>query len=191
LGIIVTETERLSRLVNQVLDMAKIESGHAEWHNTAVDMRELLEQAASGMAEVLRERGITLTLDLPDRGAPLQADADRITQVVLNLLSNAAKYAPAGRGQVQVTLSDTPAGVQVLVQDNGPGIPAEQQAMVFERFRQVSGDDHYRPGGTGLGLPISRQIVEHFGGRIWLRSEPGQGACFGFSLPRRPPDTRH
>ena len=186
LGIIVTETERLSRLVNQVLDMAKIEAGHAEWHNTAVDMRELLEQAAGSMAELLRERGITLTLDLPAQVAPLQADADRITQVVLNLLSNAAKYAPGGRGQVHLSLTDTPAAVTVQVQDNGPGIPREQQARVFEKFRQVSGDDHYRPGGTGLGLPISRQIVEHFGGQLWLRSEPGQGACFGFSLPRHP-----
>ena len=186
LGIIVTETERLSRLVNQVLDMAKIEAGHAEWHNTAVDMRELLEQAAGSMAELLRERGITLTLDLPAQVAPLQADADRITQVVLNLLSNAAKYAPGGRGQVHLSLTDTPAAVTVQVQDNGPGIPREQQARVFEKFRQVSGDDHYRPGGTGLGLPISRQIVEHFGGRLWLQSEPGQGACFGFSLPRHP-----
>lgn len=189
LGIIVTETERMSRLVNQVLDRAKIEAGHADWHSTAVDMRELLEQAAGSMAEVLRERGITLTRDLPDRVDPLQVDADRITQVVLNLLSNAAKYAPAGRGRVQLRLVDAPDAVQVLVQDNGPGIAAEQQAMVFERFRQVSGDEHYRPGGTGLGLPISRQIVEHFGGRMWLRSEPGQGACFGFSLPRRPPGT--
>lgn len=186
LGIIVTETERLSRLVNQVLDMAKIEAGHAEWHNTAVDMRELLEQAAGSMAELLRERGITLTLDLPAQVAPLQADADRITQVVLNLLSNAAKYAPAGRGQVHLSLTDSPEAVTVQVQDNGPGIPPEQQARVFEKFRQVSGDDHYRPGGTGLGLPISRQIVEHFGGQLWLRSEPGQGACFGFSLPRHP-----
>ncbi|MFM6985745.1 MAG: ATP-binding protein [Hydrogenophaga sp.] len=189
LDIIVTETERLSRLVNQVLDMAKIEAGHAEWHNTAVDMRDLLEQTAGSMAELLRERGITLTLELPERIAPLQADADRITQVVLNLLSNAAKYAPAGRGHVQLRLSDSPDAVEVQVQDNGPGIPPEQQSRVFEKFRQVSGDEHYRPGGTGLGLPISRQIVEHFGGRLWLRSQPGQGACFGFSLPRRPPPT--
>lgn len=187
LGIIVTETERLSRLVNQVLDMAKIEAGHAEWHNTAVDIRELLEQAAGSMAEVLRERGITLTLDLPAQVAPLQADADRITQVVLNLLSNAAKYAPPGSGRVLLRLADWPDRVEVQVQDNGPGIPHEQQARVFEKFLQVGGDAHYRPGGTGLGLPISRQIIEHFGGRLWLRSEPGQGACFGFSLPRRSP----
>jgi Na+/proline symporter/nitrogen-specific signal transduction histidine kinase len=187
LDIIVTEAERLSRLVNQVLDMAKIEAGHAEWHNTTVDMRELLEQAAGSMRELLRERGIALTLDLPAKVAPLQADADRITQVVLNLLSNAAKYAPRSGGQVRLGLHETAHGVEVLVQDNGPGIPPEQQDRVFEKFRQVSGDDHYRPGGTGLGLPISRQIVEHFGGQLWLRSEPGQGACFGFSLPRTPP----
>jgi signal transduction histidine kinase len=191
LGIIVAEAERLSRLVNQVLDMAKIEAGHAEWHNTAVDMRELLEQAAGSMAEVFRERGIALQLDLPPRVAPLQADADRITQVVLNLLSNAAKYAPREGGQVQLSLREKADGVEVQVQDNGPGIPIEQQERVFEKFRQVSGDDHYRPGGTGLGLPISRQIVEHFGGRMWLRSAPGQGACFGFALPRRVGNQAH
>ena len=184
LGIIVAEAERLSRLVNQVLDMAKIEAGHAEWHNTAVDMRELLEQAAGSMAELLRERGIVLQLDLPPRVAPLQADADRITQVVLNLLSNAAKYTPREGGQVRLSLIDEEHGVTVEVQDNGPGIDADQQALVFEKFRQVAGDDHYRPGGTGLGLPISRQIVEHFGGRMWLASVPGAGATFGFSLPR-------
>ncbi len=191
LGIIVAEAQRLSRLVNQVLDMAKIEAGHAEWHNTAVDMRELLEQAAGSMGELMRERGIALTLDLPERVAPLPADPDRITQVVLNLLSNAAKYAPRDRGQVTLSLQDGVDEVEVQVQDNGPGIPVDQQARVFEKFRQVSGDDHYRPGGTGLGLPISRQIVEHFGGRIWLRSVPGQGACFGFTLPRRTPAPVH
>ncbi len=71
------------------------------------------------------------------------------------------------------------------VQDNGPGIAPDQEAVVFEKFRQVAGDAHYRPGGTGLGLPISRQIVEHFGGRMWLRSAPGEGACFGFQIPHR------
>ncbi|MDP3250736.1 MAG: sensor histidine kinase [Hydrogenophaga sp.] len=186
-GIIVGETERLSRLVNQVLDMAKIESGHAEWHTTTLDLRELLEQAARTMAESCREQGIALVLELPDRVRPIQADADRLTQVVLNLLSNAAKYAPRGTGRVVLSLKEDEDGVEVEVRDNGPGIAADQQAMVFEKFRQVSGDEHYRPGGTGLGLPISRQIVSHFGGRMWLRSKPGEGAVFGFSLPRKLP----
>jgi signal transduction histidine kinase len=185
LGIIVVEAERLSRLVNQVLDMAKIEAGHAEWHNTEVDMRELLEQAAATMGETCRERGVVLQLALPPVVQPLWADADRITQVVLNLLSNAAKYAPRGAGRVQLRLRDETDGITVEVQDNGPGIAQDQQAMVFEKFRQVAGDDHYRPGGTGLGLPISRQIVEHFGGHMWLQSSARQGAVFGFFLPRQ------
>jgi len=185
LGIIVAEAERLSRLVNQVLDMAKIEAGHAEWHNTEVDLRELLHQAAATMGETCRERGVVLHMELPAEVQPLWADADRITQVVLNLLSNAAKYAPRGSGRVLLRLQDGADGITLEVQDNGPGIAPQQQAMVFEKFRQVAGDEHYRPGGTGLGLPISRQIVEHFGGRMWLHSSPGQGATFGFFLPRR------
>jgi Na+/proline symporter/nitrogen-specific signal transduction histidine kinase len=186
-GIIVGETERLSRLVNQVLDMAKIESGHAEWHTVTLDLRELLEQAARTMAETCREQGIALELELPARVRPIQADPDRLTQVVLNLLSNAAKYAPRGNGRVVLSLKEDEDGVAVEVRDNGPGIAADQQAMVFDKFRQVGGDVHYRPGGTGLGLPISRQIVSHFGGRMWLNSTPGEGAVFGFSLPRRWP----
>jgi signal transduction histidine kinase len=86
---------------------------------------------------------------------------------------------------VQLRLKDETDGITVEVQDNGPGIAQDQQAMVFEKFRQVAGDDHYRPGGTGLGLPISRQIVEHFGGHMWLQSSAGQGAVFGFFLPRQ------
>ncbi len=183
LGIIVTEAERLSRLVSQVLDMAKIEAGQADWHSTEVDLREVVDQVAGTMRESYRERGVVLELELAEVVRPVWADADRLTQVVINLLSNALKYAPARSGQVVLRLSDAPEELTLEVQDNGPGIAADQEAVVFEKFRQVSGDDHYRPGGTGLGLPISRQIVEHFGGRMWLRTTPGQGACFGFSLP--------
>jgi Na+/proline symporter/nitrogen-specific signal transduction histidine kinase len=181
-GLIVSETERLSRLVNQVLDMAKIESGHAEWRNAEVDLRALLQQAAQTTGEMFRERGATLALHLPEAVRPLRADADRLTQVLLNLLSNAAKFVPPGLGRVEVRLTVDDRGATVEVQDNGPGVPAEQQQLVFEKFRQ-GGDARARPQGTGLGLPISRQIVEHFGGRMWLRSEPGRGATFGFWLP--------
>ena len=183
LDIIVAEAERLSRLVNQVLDMAKIESGQADWHASNVDLRQVLEQSAGSMAETFRERGIRLVLSLPDVVPMVWADADRLTQVVLNMLSNAAKYAPRDTGIVNVHLWADARRVSFEVKDNGPGIPPDQQAMVFEKFRQVAGDQHYRPGGTGLGLPISRQIVEHFGGRLWLTSTPGQGACFGVELP--------
>jgi Na+/proline symporter/nitrogen-specific signal transduction histidine kinase len=182
LALVVAESERLSRLVNQVLDMAKIESGNAEWTSQEVDLSALLDQAVQTTAELFRERGAVVEVHKPDRVPLLRADPDRLLQVVLNLLSNAAKFVPAGRGRVDVRLSLHEGGLRVQVQDNGPGVPPEQQALVFEKFRQ-GGDAAYRPQGTGLGLPISRRIVEHFGGRLWLRSEPGQGACFGFDLP--------
>ena len=186
LSIIVGEGERLSRLVNQVLDMAKIESGRAEWRNADVDLRALIEHAAVTTAELFRERKAELVLDLPPSVPLLRADPDRLLQVMLNLLSNAAKFVPVPGGRVEVRLRADPDAARVEVHDNGPGVPPAQQALVFEKFRQ-GGDASNRPQGTGLGLPISREIVEHFGGRMWLRSEPGQGACFGFELPWQHP----
>ncbi len=182
LSIIVAEAERLTRLVNQVLDMAKIESGHADWHSSELDLAALVRSSAQTVCELLRERGARLELELPEQPVMVLADADRLTQVMLNLLSNAAKFVPAGQGLIQVKLTRSGARVQVEVQDNGPGVPPAQQELVFEKFRQ-GGDSSNRPQGTGLGLPISRRIVEHFGGAMWLRSEPGLGACFGFWLP--------
>ena len=188
LGLVVAETERLTRLVNQVLDMAKIESGHAEWRSSAVDLRALLTQAVQTTAELFHARGARVELQLPDAVPPLHADADRLMQVLLNLLSNAAKFVPEANGRVQLRLSADAREARVEVEDNGPGVPPEQQQLVFEKFRQ-GGDALHRPQGTGLGLPISRRIVEHFGGRMWLRSDPGQGACFGFALPWRHQET--
>ena len=184
--IIVSETERLSRLVNQVLDMAKIESGHADWHTAEVDMRALVSQAVSTTAELFRERQVAVDVSLPDQVPPLKADADRLMQVMLNLLSNAAKFVPLVGGRVGVSLSSDDSGVTVAVSDNGPGVAPEQQALIFDRFRQ-GGDAANRPQGTGLGLPISRQIVEHFGGRLWLESSSPQGARFLFHLPKNSP----
>jgi signal transduction histidine kinase len=183
LGIVVAEAERLSRLVNQVLDMAKIEAGHAEWHNSDVDMRDVVQQAVNSVAGTCREREIALQTDMPPQLAPLRADADRLMQVVLNLLSNAIKFVPAGSGKIAVRVLDAPVGVTVEVTDNGAGIAPNQHALVFEKFRQADNESGSQPG-TGLGLPISRQIVEHFGGRMWLVSEAGKGACVSFFLPR-------
>ena len=185
LGIVVAETERLSRLVNQVLDLAKIESGHAEWHNSDVDLRALCGQAALAMAPPLQAQGTRLVLELPAQVPLLRADADRLMQVLLNLLGNAAKFVPKPGGLITLRLRAAADAATVQVQDNGPGVPTEQRALVFERFQQ-GGDAANRPTGTGLGLPISRQIVEHFGGRIFVRTDTTQGACFEFSLPWQP-----
>jgi Na+/proline symporter/signal transduction histidine kinase len=182
LDIVVTETERLGRLVNQVLDMVKVESGHGEWHDSDVDLRGLLTQAAQTTAAMFSERHATLELHLPDAVPVLRADRDRLLQVLMNLLSNAAKFLPAVGGRVELRLQADAQGATVEVEDNGPGVPPDQQALVFEKFRQ-GGDPAHRPQGTGLGLSISRGIIEHFGGRMMLRAGPGAGACFGFFLP--------
>ena len=182
LCIIVSETERLTRLVNQVLDMAKIESGHAEWHNSDIDLRELVEHAVSTTAQLFRDRGATVDVQLPAAVPLLRADHDRLVQVMLNLLSNAAKFVPQGCGRISVRLSAGEGSLRVDVSDNGPGIAADFMPVIFEKFRQ-GGDALSRPQGTGLGLPISKQIVEHFGGRMWVESPPAEGATFSFELP--------
>ncbi len=182
LAIIVAETERLTRLVNQVLDMAKIESGQAEWRSSEIDLRELLQRAVRTTAEMFRERGASVSLRLPKAVALLRCDEDRLLQVLLNLLSNAAKFVPNPGGRVELRLQSDALGLTVAVHDNGPGVPAEQRTLIFEKFRQ-GGLASHRPQGTGLGLPISRRIVEHHGGRMWLDDDPGPGVTFCFTLP--------
>lgn len=184
LRIIVGESERLGRLVNQVLDMAKIESGHAEWHSTDVDLRTLVADAVKATAELARTRGAEIVLTAPDAVPSVKADPDRLTQVMLNLISNAAKFVPAQGGRIDVRLSADADGLEVQVEDNGPGVPPADRDTIFEKFRQ-GGDALNRPPGTGLGLPISRRIVDHFGGKIWLDQREGKGACFAFRLPLR------
>ncbi|MCK6405993.1 MAG: sensor histidine kinase [Rhodocyclaceae bacterium] len=183
LGIIVSETERLTRLVNQILDMAKIESGNAEWLVEDVDLRAVVEQSVAATSQLFRDRDVALTLDLADALPVLRADRDRMMQVVINLLSNAVKFAPPVAGRVDVRLWHGDGQLHVSVTDNGPGIRAEDQKVIFERFRQGGDAMTSKPTGTGLGLPISRKIVEYFGGRLWVESTPGQGASFIFSLP--------
>ncbi|MDK9725171.1 MAG: sensor histidine kinase [Sterolibacteriaceae bacterium MAG5] len=189
LGIIVGETERLSRLINQILDLAKLESGRAEWTSTEVDLAEVVRESAASMTQVFRDKGVTLDLDLPPGAVVVLADRDRLVQVVINLLSNAVKFAPAGRGRVAAAVAVDRGLAQVTVADNGPGIHASEHERIFEKFRQ-GGQDVLtdKPQGTGLGLPISRQIVEYFGGRLWVESEAGKGARFKFTLPLQ--DTR-
>jgi Na+/proline symporter/nitrogen-specific signal transduction histidine kinase len=186
-GLIVDETERLSRLVNQVLDMAKIESGQGEWRNDEIDLRALIAHAVRTTSQLFAERGAVVTVEQPPADVPvpaLRADRDRLLQVLINLLSNAAKFVPEGRGRVTVRLAADARAATIEVRDNGPGVPPEQQQLVFEKFRQ-GGSATHRPQGTGLGLPISRRIVEHVGGRMWLESTPEQGATFAFELPWR------
>jgi signal transduction histidine kinase len=183
LSIIVSETERLSRLVNQVLDLAKIESGNIEWHMAEVDLASVLRESVETTGQVFRDKGARVEIEVSDRPARVWADRDRLVQVLLNLLSNAAKFLPAEAGRVNVAVLSLEDAYEVRVEDNGPGIAQQDLGVIFDRFRQGAGGSA-KPVGTGLGLPISRQIIEHLGGRMWAESMPGKGATFVFRLPR-------
>jgi signal transduction histidine kinase len=183
LGIITKETERLTRLINQMLDLSKLESGRAEWQDARLDMREVIAETVTGMSQVFGERDIKVEVSVPDRVAPVRGDVDRIIQVMLNLLSNAAKFCDAGRGRIEIALSEQVGALRVDVRDNGPGIDPSDQKEIFDKFRQVGDTLTAKPHGSGLGLHISRQIVEHFGGRLWVESRRGAGSCFSFTLP--------
>jgi Na+/proline symporter/signal transduction histidine kinase len=183
LGIITRETERLTRLINQVLDLSKIESGKAGWQASRFDMNDIIADALAGMSQVFEERNIRVDMRVPAKPVAVSADVDRIIQVLLNLLSNAAKFCDPRQGQVEIALSEHDGMLRVDVRDNGPGIDPADQGVVFDKFRQVGDTLTAKPHGSGLGLHISRQIVEHFGGRMWVESSLGRGACFSFTLP--------
>ena len=180
---IVDETSRLTRLINQVLDLSKLESGRADWQIEPVDVAEAVTTSAQTVAQLLRDKDVTLELDLPDRVAAVNADRDRLLQVLVNLLSNAIKFVEPGTGRIRVGVEVEDERARVSVSDNGPGIAPEDQQVIFEKFRQGGDASGNRPQGTGLGLPISREIVERLGGRIEVYSKPGEGATFSFTLP--------
>lgn len=188
LGIIVNEAERLTRLINQILDMAKMESGRAEWTTGEVDLGEVARESMASVEQLFREKGVTLDGDIPEAGPVVLADRDRLTQVMINLLSNAVKFVPGGAGRVQVKLATAAGLVRVEVRDNGPGLTTEECSVIFEKFRQGGNTMTDKPQGTGLGLPISRQIVEYFGGNLWVESAPGAGANFIFTVPLPAPE---
>jgi Na+/proline symporter/nitrogen-specific signal transduction histidine kinase len=183
LDIMVKETERLTRLINEVLDLAKIESGRADWHMENINLTEVLEEAVAATSQLFRERSVAIIELLPTFPVTVFADRDRITQVVINLLSNAAKFSPPEKGRVTVRLYFKEKEIRVEVADNGPGIHLDEQEKIFEKFKQITDLRNGKPKGTGLGLAICRRIIEYHNGSIWVESVPGQGAKFIFSLP--------
>ncbi|HEY2968782.1 MAG TPA: sensor histidine kinase [Casimicrobiaceae bacterium] len=183
LGIITKEAERLTRLINQVLDLAKIESGKADWVESRVDMKEVISDTLAAMDQLFREKNIKVEARLPEKVSTVTVDLDRMIQVMLNLLSNAVKFCDNANGWIEVALSERDGGVRVDVRDNGRGISPEDHEAVFSKFHQVGDTLTDKPHGSGLGLHISRQIVEHFGGRMWVESTLGRGARFSFTLP--------
>jgi Na+/proline symporter/signal transduction histidine kinase len=183
LDIMVKETERLTRLINQVLDLAKIESGRADWFMENLDLTEVLKEALAATSQLFLEKSINLIEMLPSWPIYVFADRDRIIQVMINLLSNAANFCTAEEGEVIVRLYFKGKEVRVEVVDNGPGIQPDEQKKIFGKFQQIIDLRNGKPKGTGLGLPISRRIIEYHNGRIWVESTPGKGSKFVFTLP--------
>ena len=183
LTIIAKEAERLTRLINQVLDLAKIESGKADWVETRVDIKEVIRDTLAAMDQLFREKRIEVEAQLPDKVSTVMVDLDRMIQVMLNLLSNAVKFCDSANGRIEIVLAERNGSVRVDVSDNGRGIAPEDHEAVFSKFHQVGDTLTGKPHGSGLGLYISRQIVEHFGGQMWVESRRGSGARFSFTLP--------
>ncbi len=168
-------------LINDILDLSKIEAGRMELEVTDFDLPSTIDNALTLVRERATRRGITLERAIDDRVGPIRGDERKVKQVLLNLLSNALKFTPEG-GRIEVRASVNEAMVEVSVTDTGVGIAPEDQAAVFEEFRQVGAADK-KVEGTGLGLALCRRFVELHGGRIWVTSQVGQGATFTFTLP--------
>ncbi|HEX8394775.1 MAG TPA: ATP-binding protein [Longimicrobium sp.] len=180
LDIAVQNTDRLVRLINDILDIERIESGRVTMEVRQTDAAELAHQAVEVMAAMAEKAGISL-FAWAER-LPLVADPDRILQVLTNLVSNAVKFSPPG-GEVTVTAEPREGEILFRVTDHGRGIPQDRREAIFERFQQVDSSDAREKGGTGLGLAICRSIVNQHGGRIWVESEMGKGSTFSFTLP--------
>ena len=178
--IAVENTDRLIRLINDILDIERIDSGKIDMHKEVCDGAELVACAIEGLEAFASEGEVTLRADAVP--VAVLADRDRILQTLTNLISNAVKFSPA-QGTVEVSCEGRDGEVVFSVSDRGRGIPENKQEAIFERFQQVDASDSREKGGTGLGLAISQTIVENHGGRIWVESTAGEGSTFSFALP--------
>ena len=178
---ILSSADHLLALINDILDLSKVEAGQVELEVELFPLREALERGVVMVRERATKNGVQLQLELDPAVDLVEGDERRIRQVVFNLLSNAVKFTPQGG---QVTFRRQRDGeVMVAVRDTGPGIAPEDQERIFEEFQQARDTNGERPEGTGLGLALSRSLVELHGGRIWVESEPGKGSTFTFTLP--------
>ena len=190
IGIIISEGERLTALINDVLDLSKMEAGKIEWKLEPDSIQEILEQAIAAMTSLYENKKIAIIKDISPEIPCVSCDRDRIIQVVINLLSNALKFTDSGSVTITARRSTDKSSpdngqdsVKVSIVDTGIGIAEKDRDNVFDKFKQVGDTLTDRPKGTGLGLPICKQIVEYHGGKIWVESSLGKGSVFSFALP--------
>lgn len=185
LHIINNESDRLARLINEVLDLTKIEAGKLSWHIVKLSFNDIIETSVSSIQSLADNKSLTITTQVKHPLPLIFGDRDRLIQVITNILSNSIKFTPqGGRIEVSVHQEDTPkAQIVVEVSDSGVGIRDEDLDLIFEKFRRSGDVLTTNTEGTGLGLAISRQIVEYHGGTIWAKSKMGEGSTFTFTLP--------
>lgn len=182
LDIAYKNSQRLTHLINDLLDMEKLAAGKMRFDLETVELMPLIEQSIESIRAYSQQYQVNLVIDRRIDGIKVRVDGGRLQQVLSNFLSNAAKFSPQG-GQVEVQVYQKDSLVRVAVQDHGPGIPDEFVGRIFQKFSQADSSDTRQKGGTGLGLAISKELIEHMHGCIGFSSEPGQGACFYFDLP--------
>jgi PAS domain S-box-containing protein len=186
LGIIQSSTTRLSNLINDILDISRIESGTIQIKHEPIDYRAIVSDTLRLMKAAADEKQISMDASLPEFIPPVRGDTDKVTQVLANLVSNAIKYTPEG-GWVKVSLEVSgEASVTTCVADSGIGVAEEDQPKLFQKFFRADNSSTREAGGTGLGLVIAKTTIELLGGAIWLESAPGRGSRFFFTLPLFP-----
>ncbi len=190
LRIINSESDRLTRLINDVLDLSQMESRQMRWMWQDLELSEVVNAAVDGTQALLIQKDLSIYVELDGTLPNLWNDRDRLVQVVTNLLSNAIKFTPRG-GEVRITARELAADesdglggkLEVCVSDTGVGIDTAEYQNIFQKFKQVGETLADKPKGTGLGLPICKEIVEFFGGKIWVESTLGNGSSFYFTVP--------
>ncbi len=184
LEIIDRHATRMSRIIDDLLILSRLESSAVSLVSATVDMRELIGSIVKGCLKGAQDKAITIKAELPDVLPPVMGDRDRLEQVVVNLIDNAIKYTPSG-GEVTITAEGHEGEVRVDVSDTGIGIPADDISRIFERFYRVDKARSRALGGTGLGLAIVKHIIQGHNGRLDVRSELGEGSTFSFFLASR------
>lgn len=182
LDAVLRNSDRLTELVNQILDLARIEAGKMELRKTIVDLAALLIQFRNDFMPVCQSKGQSLLLDVPDNLPTAHCDVSSVQHILTNLLGNAHKFAPKG-GVIHIRVREESRFLRVDIEDNGPGIPKDAQDKIFEAFVQIDRQDGPGAKGTGLGLKIAKSLVEFNGGCISVESTPGKGSCFSFTIP--------
>ena len=182
---ILTSGQHLLSLINEILDLSKVEAGRMELELATFDLPLAIDNARTFVRERAARHGIRLDLDLDETLGEFIGDERKIKQILLNLLSNAVKFTPEG-GRIGINARQSDGSVEISVSDTGVGIAPEDQPKIFEEFRQVGSDYAHKIEGTGLGLTLAKKFVELHGGKIWLTSKPGEGSTFAFTLPITP-----